>query len=53
MEGMDGSGTPELGEGSRRGSCPHCLSLGGARGAKVLFKYKEYYITVSFQGAFS
>ena len=51
MEGMDASGTPEL--GGRRGSCPPCLSLGGARGAKVPFKYKEYYITVSFQGAFS
>ena len=39
--------------GGRRGSCPPCLLLGGARGAKVPFKYKEYYITVSFQGAFS
>ena len=38
--------------GGRRGSCPPCLLLGGARGAKVPFKYKEYYITVSFQGAF-
>ena len=46
-----GSGMPEL--GGRRGSCPPCLLLGGARGAKVPFKYKEYYITVSFQGAFS
>ena len=45
-------GTPELG-GGRRGSCPPCLLLGGARGAKVPFKYKKYYITVSFQGAFS
>ena len=41
------------GGGGRRGSCPPCLLLGGARGAKVPFKYKEYYITVSFQGAFS
>ena len=39
--------------GGRRGSCPPCLLLGGARGAKVPFKYKEYYVTVSFQGAFS
>ena len=45
------AGTPEL--GGRRGSCPPCLLLGGARGAKVPFKYKEYCITVSFQGAFS
>ena len=45
------SGTPELG-GGRRGSCPPCLLLGGARGAKVPFKYKEYYIN-SFRGAFS
>ena len=29
--------------GGRRGSCPPCLLLGGARGAKVPFKYKEYY----------
>ena len=29
-----------------------CLLLGGARGAKVHFKYKEYYIN-SFRGAFS
>ena len=36
-----------------RGSCPPCVLLGGARGAKVLFKYKEYYVTASFQGAFS
>ena len=47
------TGTPELGGGGRRGSCPPCLLLGGARGAKVPFKYKEYYITASFQGAFS
>ena len=48
------AGTPELGEGGgRRGSCPPCLLLGGARGAKVPFKYNEYYVTVSFQGAFS
>ena len=39
--------------GGRRGSCPPCLLLGGARGAKVPFKYNEYYVTVSFQGAFS
>ena len=39
--------------GGRRGSCLLYLLLGGARGAKVPFKYKEYYITVSFQGAFS
>ena len=39
--------------GGRRGSCPPCLLLGGAREAKVPLKYKEYYITVSFQGAFS
>ena len=38
--------------GGRRGSCPPCLLLGGARGAKVPFKYKEYYIN-SFRGAFS
>ena len=46
-------GTPELGGGGgRRGSCPPCLLLGGARGAKVPFKYKEYYIN-SFRGTFS
>ena len=39
--------------GGRKGSCPPCFLLGGARGAKVPFKYKEYYITASFQGAFS
>ena len=49
---LGSAGMPELG-GGRRGSCPPCLLLGGARGAKVPFKYKEYYITVSFQGAFS
>ena len=38
--------------GGRRGSCPPCLLLGGARGAKVPFKYKEYYIN-SFRGALS
>ena len=38
--------------GGRRGSCPPCLFLGGARGAKVPFKNKEYYIN-SFRGAFS
>jgi hypothetical protein len=32
------SGTPELGEGGRRGSCPSCLLLGGARGAEVPFE---------------
>ena len=32
------SGTPELGEGDRRGSCPSCLLLGGARGAEVPFE---------------
>ena len=40
------------GGGGRRGSCLPCLLLGGARGAKVPFKYKEYYIN-SFRGAFS
>ena len=45
------SGTPEL--GGRKSSCPPCLLLGGTSGAKVPFKCKEYYITVSFQGVFS
>ena len=41
------------GGGGQEGQLHPCLLLGGARGAKVPFKYKEYYITVNFQGALS
>ena len=41
------------GGGGQEGSCSPCRFLGEARGVKVPFKYKEYYMTVSFQGAFS
>ena len=34
--------------GGRRGSCPPCLLLEGARGAKVPFKYKDYYKQLVF-----
>ena len=41
------------GGGGRRGSSPPCLLLEGAKGAKMPLRYKEYYITVSFQEALS
>ena len=37
----------------QEGQLPPCLLLEEARRGKVPFKYKEYYITVNFQGAFS
>ena len=46
-------GCRNWGGGAGGAAAPPCLLLGGARGAKVPFKFKEYYITVSFQGAFS
>ena len=38
--------------GAGGAAAPLAFCWEGARGAKVPFKYKEYYITVSFQGAF-
>ena len=46
------SGTPELGGGAGGAAAPLPFA-GRGKGAKVPFKYKGYYITVSFQGAFS
>ena len=43
------------GGGGQKGQLPPPMPFAkrGKGGAKVPFKYKEYYITVSFQGAFS
>ena len=39
--------------GGQKGQLPPLPFAGRGKGGKSAFKYKKYYITVSFQGAFS
>ena len=41
----------DAGTEGQEGQLPPLPFVGRGKGVKVLFKYKEYYITVSFQGA--